>query len=453
LREKAESQAFESEVEEGQEEEKSPFGKKITDAPCRVVVPPSPASEATVEIWTEGVLVKPKQGSTVFVPYTEAMGVDPSNYRIEVTTASRVITVSALGLKYDHFSQKLTDAWGDALARALLMEEPTEIYEARATYVHTLGDRRISGTCRARICQTSLIVLPSNSPPTRVSLPSIKSVTSENYVLRVETSRKGTFEFSKMGVSSQYFSDKLVSAQRDIESISLKTVRELIPSASYEDLQAVARLMPEGRAAKRRDIEAFSAELWVALERKAEDSPLGETYKYLVSLSERDHVAIGVKKSMLETYVWFLVPVFGSKELGGNCIAMEVTSKSGHATYLFRVIGRRAYPSADRSLFLEESDRVGEAINEAMIATGFRREPIYLSSEKLSSSEHTRYLYAARNLDELRLLREKFFARLIHTDFEGWKSSLHEALVFNTQAVEDQARWARSQLEPEEEAA
>lgn len=91
------------------------------------------------------------------------------------------------------------------------------------------------------------------------------------------------------------------------------------------------------------------------------------------------------------------------------------------------------------------------AINEGMIATGFRREPIYLSNEKLSTSAYSKYLYAAKNLDVLMFLRERFYARIIHTTYENWQKDLNEAMAFNTKALQEEARWGKSQLEQPED--
>jgi len=51
------------------------------------------------------------------------------------------------------------------------------------------------------------------------------------------------------------------------------------------------------------------------------------------------------------------------------------------------------------------------------------------------------------------LLRDRFFARIIHASYESWKERLHEALLFNMGVKGDETRWSKSQLEPEEDIA
>jgi len=51
------------------------------------------------------------------------------------------------------------------------------------------------------------------------------------------------------------------------------------------------------------------------------------------------------------------------------------------------------------------------------------------------------------------LLRDRFFARKIHASYESWKERLHETLLLNIGVKADEARWSKSQLEPEEDMA
>lgn len=224
----------------------------------------------------------------------------------------------------------------------------------------------------------------------------------------------------------------------------------MLPSATSDEIQTLAKMMPEGWPAARKDIETISKELWKLLEIKVNDTPLAQTYNYLTSIGEPEHAAIGLKKTMESTYVWFLVAITGTPENGGNTLAMEIVTEKGHATYLFRVLSRKSFSTAPREEFLKETDQLAETLSEVMIATGFRREPIYLDDERLLTEAYRKYLFAAGNLSELKLLRNRFYARTIHTTFENWKQNLHEALRFNTSAKSDDQRWSASNNKPEE---
>jgi hypothetical protein len=429
----------------------SPFGARLRDAACKATIPPQAEMEAVAEIWTEGLLLKPKQGRTLFIPFTETSNIEPANYRVRVITSSSEITLSTLGIKYEPFARSMIDAFGDALEKALLLREPERIYEARANYAHIQGDGQSSGMCRARIYPTAIVILPDNALPFRVPFSSISSVEAENYMLKVMASNGGVTELSRMGNATQYFADKLGAARRDLEGETLETIKGMLPSVRYEELLALNDLMSEGRAALSKDIEAISKELWEMLEAKVNESSLADTYKYISSLGSHDYTAIGLRKVLQDIHVWFLVPVRGSVEGGGNSLVMEVTSETGHATYLFKVMDRMEFPGSTPESFSAMADGTIRVINEGMIATGFRREPIYLSDEKLSTSAYSKYLYAAKNLDALMLLREKFYARIIHSAYENWQKDLNEAMAFNTKAQEEGARWGKSQLDQPED--
>jgi len=133
--------------------------------------------------------------------------------------------------------------------------------------------------------------------------------------------------------------------------------------------------------------------------------------------------------------------------VGGNAIVLEVTSETGHATYLFRVMPRAEFATTTAERFSEQAAIVVGDLNEAIIATGFRRETIYLSDDQLNTPEYSKYLYAADHLEPLKLLRERFFARINHSSLAQWKADLIDALQFNTGVNEDVQRWSKSKLD------
>jgi hypothetical protein len=283
--------------------------------------------------------------------------------------------------------------------------------------------------------------------PLRLPFSSILSLDLDSYKVKIMTSDRGTFELSRLGDATQFFVDKAREAMRQLEASSLEIIRTNVPSASYDELQKLGRLMIEGRAAYRRDVDAISADLWARLEKCIESSPVAASYHHLSGLAETGLEAVGLRKTMDSLYVWFMMALMGSASSGGNVVTLEVTSESGHATYLFRVMSRLQFPTATREQFLVEAAGVVCGLNEALIATGFRREPIYLSDDWLNTPEYSKYLYASKHLESLRLLRERFFARIIHGTFDQWKADLSDALLFNTSARDDTSRWNKSRLD------
>jgi len=432
----------------------SSFGEKVFDASCRATIAPQAALvDAVAEIWTLGIVIKPSSENSLYVAFTEASKLEASNYRVGIIASSGLaVTLSQFGAKYDHFSQKLLESYGNALAKALLMEEPTLICEAPCFFVRQEQTQTTPSiapaACRARIYETALIILPSSSSlPQRVPFSQIQSSDLQNYKVKLLLRSGGTIEFSKLANATQFFYEKLKEAMKTLETSSIETIRAMIPSATFEELHNLSWLMVEGRAAGRNDVEKISPGLWIKLEKNVDQSSLREAYHYLSSIGNPELNAVGLKKTKDTFYVWFMIPVMGSIRDGGNTVALEVTSESGHATYMFRVMSRAEFPSATTESFLRQAQTVIGDLNEALIATGFRREPIYLSSDQLNTRDYSKYLYAADHLEPLKFLRERFFARIIHTSFDSWKVDLNDALHFNTSAKQDSERWSKNALD------
>jgi hypothetical protein len=431
------------------EEQQSPLGEKLLDAACRAIIPGQNEDPSTAEVWTEGLIVKPQQGRTVYLPYTEAVSITAENFKVQISTESGPITLQTLGAKYDAFAQRLTDAWGDSLARALLMNETTTLYETRARYTQQTGPVQSIGSCRARIQPASYLHLPGNKPPTRIPYSILTSHTNEAYTIKLQSPRT-TIVLSQLGANQKFLYDKLTSTIRAVEQEFLNTIRQILPSLGYAQLQATAHLMSEGKAAKRQEIEKVSPEIWKLLEQYINQSPLAETYAHLARIGLPDQTASGLHKTLDNVYIWILTPILGTKDTGGNTLAMEVTSETGHATYLYRVMPRKDFPATSKESFRSEVDKTIDMVNEAMIDTGFRREPIYLSDQQLLTPSYSKYLYASKNLEPLKFLRERHYARIIHHTNDQWKSDLVAALLFNTSTSDDDAVWSKSEPEPSE---
>jgi len=423
----------------------SSFGEKLFDARCKVLIPPQQTPvDALAEVWSQGLLIKPDTGSSTFAAYTESARITAANYQVSLTTTSgAVIALSQLGTNYDHFVQRLTESWGDSMAKTLLMVEPKMYYETPCYW----SSQQTSVQCRARIYETALVILPYDGIPVRLPFSSILTVGLQSYKVRITTTERGIFELSRLGDATEFFIEKLREAMKNVEAASLETIRTMVPSASYDELQKLSRLMMEGRAALRTDVEAVSRDLWAKLEKCVGFSPLAETYRYLSGLAVNSLEAVGLRKSKDAVYVWFMLPLMGTVGSGGNVVALEVTSEGGHATYLFRVMSRSAFPTATSDQFVEEAAPMIRDLNEAIITTGFRREPIYLSEDRLNTPEYSKYLYASKHLESLRLLRERFVGRIIHNTFDQWKADLTEALVFNTSTPDETSRWSKSSLD------
>jgi hypothetical protein len=132
-------------------------------------------------------------------------------------------------------------------------------------------------------------------------------------------------------------------------------------------------------------------------------------YDYLISLGNKEESAIGFKKEGGKEFLWFLIPL-------NHTLALETATEDdgGKATYFFK-------------LNQEISQQINN-INEAMILTSFKREPIYLPQEKLHGTQYQHYLVSINKMPSLRLLRELFICRIIHQNPKQWQNDVNKLL-------------------------
>jgi hypothetical protein len=260
----------------------------------------------------------------------------------------------------------------------------------------------------------------------------------------------------------------LADAMNELGLKTQSTLKWVFPALDPASTRNAARFLKEGRAARRADIESVSPELWSSLEKKTALAGIGKEYEHLKSLSQQDKVCIGLKRGLMGDltgdHLWLLFPIYSSDPLRpGNALAMEVarmqspeadadlqeenqdqaSQGGGNATYFFRIASRKDYAKLVKNIAEMHSimDRLILKINRLMLDINFRREPIYLSDERLKEPQYNKYLYAVQKIPSLKALRELFIGRVIHSSFEQWKSDVSDLLKFNVTAEHDEMKW------------
>jgi hypothetical protein len=243
-------------------------------------------------------------------------------------------------------------------------------------------------------------------------------------------------------------------------------LKDAYPEGDGGMIARAAKLMRDGRAAKRADIEAVCPGLWSGLEMKVAGYDMEEEYKILTAQAQKERVRIGMKRSLVQgeeelgklgEYVFFLAPIYSTDSgKGGNALAFEAASgeDEGRATYFFRIMERDAYRGAKSMEDLDSAaERFMDDIVKALIAINFRREPIYLEDAKLYTPQYSQYRYALAKIPELKLLREHFVGRVIHSEPLQWATDVSDLLKFNVTTKDPKARWVKVDNPPEEQQA
>lgn len=400
----------------------------------------APEGRARLVLDEEHCTLAPESGAARVIPYREIMTIEPADYRVVLHLSSgERLLLHRLGYAYEDFLRLLFKQRGVMLLKDMLMHEKVlrDGFEASYACYGASGELRGEGRCEPRLYETALVVIPEQEDPLRFPYSEMENLSIADHTLILTNEYGEKVHFSRMGYNLEGFKEQLAAAINRLEERTQQLVQQLLPGANPAETWQLARLMREGRAASRSEIDAVSPLFWPVLEQKVEQSAIKEEYRYLKSLARPEHMAMGIKRGLMGElsgdYVWFLIPVYSSDpKQPGNALIMESFSEQGtaQATYLFRIVARDIYAGGTADL-KAETEQMLRRVNRCMLAVNFRREPVYLPEDKLSEPQYLRYLYALRRLPALAELRERFIGRVPHTSLEQWQQSITALLASN----------------------
>ncbi len=399
------------------------------------------------------------RGKTRYIPLRDILETRAAEYTVIIAlSTSEKLTISQLGHDFENFQRELSQRIRDLTLTDLLMQEPLKMGELHAAYryIDAAGAEKQAGNCELRIYQTALIVVPELNIPMRLTFSEISAVINESYSVEIQTENSGKYIFTQLGRDLEPLTSVLGEQIRSMDLQVQALVKELMPGASMPAIRTLATLMKEGRAARRKDIEAVGPGLWAQLELQLTGADGGDEYSFLKSIGQAQDICIGVKRGLKAdegNYLWFLVPVFDTDPTKpGNAVIMEAISAEGEsrATYVFRMVSRKDYPSFKTigELQSQMADFI-RTVNHALIAINFRREPIYLTDEMLVRPQYEKYRYSIARIPELRALRRLYVGRVIHSTQEQWRADIKDVLSFNVKTQDDTLPWVKSETIPD----
>ena len=418
---------------------------------------------ALAQIREETLSLLPKFGEPIKLTFREILKVSEKDYHVFLDLVSKEkIILFDFGYKQEDFLRLLSKFRNQMLLEDLLMQETIKKAGVSAEFVSfdKTGKELQKGIAELRLYATSLVIIPERGEFLRIPYSDISTVNDENYQLIIlkETGQK--IILSKLGEQLDSFKEILSLRINELILEVQTLVKELYPKASVSVVRTASRLMREGKAVRKTAIESLSPELWSALEKKLEDFGAREEYDFLKSLAQVERISLGYKKGLMGSlsgdYIWFLIPIYSiDSKKPGNVIAMEATTEkgTGKATYFFRIMNRKDYKKIKSIEELhQKADELLKNISQAMIDINFRREPIYLTDEKLKDSQYDNYRFAIEKLPHLRMLRSLFIGRVMHSSFEQWKEDTMDLLQFNVLTEDDSQRWEKKEkVEREQE--
>lgn len=410
--------------------------------------------DAKAQLDKQNLSILPEFGETLLISFNNIQGISEGDYNIDLYLSSKEkLTLFDLGYSYEDFLKTFFKLRNELMLKYMLMDEKLRRSGIETEFIYYDDNKRIlqRGIGEIRIYETAIVILPQKGEPVRIPYSDILDIKAEDYIIVLNTEIGESIIFSKIGNQLDPLKRVLTEAINQLLLKAQLMLQELAPQISPLLIRQAARLMREGRAAKKSDIELVSPELWRQLERKLEKANLKEEYDFLKRISRNEQTCIGFKRGLLGDlkgeYIWFLAPIYSNNpKEPGNAIAMEAVSdaEEGRATYFFRILGRKDYlKEGNFEDFRKKAEDLIRMINHCLIIINFRREPIYLSDDRLDDPEYMKYKISVQKIPQLQSLRKLFIGRVIHLTPEQWKKDTMDLLEFNVNTQDDITKWLK----------
>ena len=406
--------------------------------------------QATFEISGDAVGIQPATGAPSTVDFAEVdfLLPDELSFCLALEGGTR-LEFSMLGRRFDEAFGLLSERLRDFQNRALFLDE-AEGGERFEGWVEASG---VSGAAEVRLYRTRLSVFPREHVPFAISLGEVARAAfdEDRYAVVLELRGGGRVIVGRLGRATQAFSALMEERLSQLRGRVGEALSSLAPGLSFGQTRQLAALLPDGVPATRRDIDDISTGLFDRLTQAVLAPELVDSVRFLASRALDGEQALAFKEvhglfnldadeagdddtdlaagrvHLGDHLAFFLFPIAAAdRALPGNAIAVEVASRTGRATYLFRIAVRARYASLpfDELAALART-RVIEVARD-LVALGFRRSPIHLSEEAIRQPRHQSLRLALRHVPALSALRAAFIGRAIHGP--GWQERV-EALL------------------------
>lgn len=287
--------------------------------------------EAIITVNTEELIIVQQFKDPYVIKLIDVLEINPADYKLILfLSPNGKLIITELGYEFENFTRILKDARNEILAKYLLMDEKVIRKNIKSEYAVYEADGKVldSGNCNVTIYETGISILPENGKLIRTAYCEIVDINEGDYKIVISNEEGQKIELSKMGYEYDSFKKALSDTLNTLDMFAQNLVMELDPCADTLTVRNIARLLRDGRAAMKKDIERYSFQVWKSLEKKIEKAGAAAEYNYLKSLSYGDKVAIGLKQGLMGElsgdYIWFLIPISSKNPKNpGNAIAME----------------------------------------------------------------------------------------------------------------------------------
>ena len=402
-------------------------GKIINEDDCKVALA------------EEGLFVIPNKGKEFYLYYSDIERLKGIDNQIEALVYDGFRYVFYyFGSYYEQFLHNLVSKRNYQMQKNLLMLDKDYQKEFEASFEFTDSERRTIKDGKAKIIlyRNSLVVTPQEEDFFNINYCDIEKIDFEpgKFSLNILLDLGEKLTLTMMGGRFEELKSDIERLIEEMYQRTAEMLKEYFPKGVSEwTILQLSRVLKQGKATRKSEIEEISPDLWGVLQRiifkrpdeessQEPDEERKAAFDYLLSLAGPENTYIGIRESFtsseeeLKPIFWFLVAF--PKE---NAIASEVTNEEGHATYFFR-IKEDGKPSPD------DVKRKVKEINRSMQALNFRRDVIRASDDEIKSDKFSRYRVALRKLPYLNRIRQDFIDRAIHTSEESWRKEVQKIL-------------------------
>jgi hypothetical protein len=447
-------------------------GSTLQAGPCRV------SFEA------ETLTLTPASGAPLALDLGDIDIFLPGDYELTLTLyPGKKILLNQFGKTFQNLCHDLLEAYRKRLLQCLLLEDLEEITRFDGSVRLESPARAFSSPAEFRLYKSNLAVLPAQATGLQWRFADIDAVSfaEASWTVTVESGDQ-RLAISKLGKRTEEFRERLTTAREELVQQGAETVHGLFPFLSPDQFQQAAALMKEGRAASLAKLRAIHPKAEQALTTNVVDArlkpyfdallahvPAGNYYAGFKLLRatedqpEKEEAApadeagenesatteagveeaaetaaepeaeAGAEEEAQPLLHWFFLPLAAKPgaKFPLNLVAWEATSRSGRATYFFRLVPpEQAAQLQDASKSPALIETAIRQLNRAIVLLNFRREPIYLPDDSLLlQPRFRRYAIACRKLPELVRLRSSFLGRAIHTTPAAWQKQFESYLA------------------------
>jgi len=405
----------------------------------------------------------PENGAPIVCDLGDLDAVNAADWELRLPLyTGRAIVLRQLGKSYDNLVHDLTDAYRKRAVQCMLLEDMGEVARFTGNF-EVAGTRSTSGAAEIRLYKSNLAVLPTATSSFQWRLADIDDLRLDPSTYEITLQAGGErLKFTRLAKRTEEFIGKLRDATNAIATQTAQTLHGMFPFLDPEQLQACAGLLREGRSAPLQKLASIHKLIPATLAKNAVDEDLKPYYDKLIGLSQQGMGYAGFKlirpevgdgataapmdasehadddsgapdadAAVPETLYWFFFPLVqpGTSALA-NAVAWEASSRSGRATYFFRLVDPgQAAKISDSAQAASVVDASIRRLNTVLAMLNFRRRPIYLSDDELAADPRFhRYAIAARRLPEVREVRASFLGRALHSSPEAWQTQVESIL-------------------------